>query len=127
MRTVGATEERFAVDKSLSYRIIDVGGSRFQRNVWASFFEDATAIIFLAPISAFDECLEEDAEVNRIADSLQIWRQIVVSPLLYGVSLILFLNSECGPACSTVTSSHPLNAPRKRWIFCSTSCLLALR
>lgn len=55
VRTMGATEERFYVDKSLSYRIIDVGGSRTQRNVWAQFFEEATAIIFLAPISAFDE------------------------------------------------------------------------
>jgi hypothetical protein len=55
VRTVGATEEHFVVDKSLSYRIIDVGVSRIQRNVWAAFFEDATAIIFLAPISAFDE------------------------------------------------------------------------
>lgn len=52
---MGATEECFYVDKSLSYRIIDVGGSRIQRNVWAQFFEEATAIIFLAPISAFDE------------------------------------------------------------------------
>jgi hypothetical protein len=52
---MGATEELFTVDKTLSYRIIDVGGSRTQRNVWAQFFDQATAIIFLAPISAFDE------------------------------------------------------------------------
>jgi hypothetical protein len=32
--------------------------------------------------------------VNRVADSLEIWNQVVTSPLLYQVSLILFLNSE---------------------------------
>lgn len=52
---MGATEERFYIERTLSYRIIDVGGSRSQRNVWAQFFDNATAIIFLAPISAFDE------------------------------------------------------------------------
>ncbi|UZJ53210.1 hypothetical protein CBS101457_002530 [Exobasidium rhododendri] len=92
VRTIGAIEERFTVDRLLSYRIIDVGGSRAQRNVWAQFFDNATAVIFLAPISAFDEYLEEAPNVNRIADSLDIWRQIVVNPILYDVSLILFLN-----------------------------------
>jgi hypothetical protein len=52
---MGVTEEHFDVVKGLSYHIIDVGGCRTQRNVWAHFFENATAIIFVAPISAFDE------------------------------------------------------------------------
>lgn len=52
---MGATEEQFTVSDHLTYRIIDFGGSRFQRNVWIPFFEEAFAIIFLAPISAFDE------------------------------------------------------------------------
>lgn len=93
--------------------MVDVGGSRSQRNVWAQFFHDATAIIFLAPISAFDEVcrlpyicfsvywqalpsqyLEEAPDVNRVLDSLQIWHEVIINPLLYNVSLILFLNSE---------------------------------
>lgn len=41
--------------------------------------------------------------MNRVTDSLDIWRQVVVSPLLYNVSLILFLNSEWNVYSMTVT------------------------
>lgn len=94
VRTVGITEERFQISKGNFYRICDVGGSRSQRSVWAPYFDDAQAIIFLAPISAFDQRLIEDPRVNRVDDSLELFTQIVENPLLSQVSLVLFLNSE---------------------------------
>lgn len=33
---------------------------------WAPFFDDMDAIIFLAPISCFDQVLAEDPTVNRL-------------------------------------------------------------
>lgn len=33
---------------------------------WVPFFDNMNAIIFLAPISAFDEVLAEDPSVNRL-------------------------------------------------------------
>ena len=33
---------------------------------WAPYFDNMDAIIFLAPISAFDEVLVEDTSVNRL-------------------------------------------------------------
>lgn len=92
VRTVGITEDRFTVDRHTTYRICDVGGSRSQRVFWASFFEDARAIIFLAPVSAFDQKLIEEPRINRIDDSLELFASIVSNPLLLKVSLILFLN-----------------------------------
>jgi hypothetical protein len=74
------------------WRLFDVGGSRGQRHTWAPFFEDANAIIFLAPISAFDQYLEEDYKVNRIDDSLQTFTSVCSNPLLKNVHLVLFLN-----------------------------------
>jgi hypothetical protein len=50
------------------------------------------AIIFLAPISAFDEHLAEDRRVNRLEDSYQLWRAVCASKLLTNTQLILFLN-----------------------------------
>lgn len=50
------------------------------------------AIIFLAPISAFDQSLAEDRRVNRVEDSLLLWKSICSSDLLRKVELILFLN-----------------------------------
>ena len=33
---------------------------------WVPFFDNMNAIIFLAPISAFDQTLAEDRSVNRL-------------------------------------------------------------
>lgn len=66
------------------------------------------AIIFLAPLASFDQSLAEDKRVNRVEDSLLLWKSICSSKLLakvhcyfplarplltfVKVELILFLN-----------------------------------
>ncbi|KAI0290994.1 G-protein alpha subunit-domain-containing protein [Russula brevipes] len=50
------------------------------------------AIIFLAPISAFDQVLTEDPKVNRLEDSVLLWKGICQNKLLATVDLVLFLN-----------------------------------
>ena len=56
--------------------------TRPQRSAWYSYFDDAHAILFLAPISCFDELLAEDRRVNRLEDSFLLWKGIVQSKLL---------------------------------------------
>jgi hypothetical protein len=51
-----------------------------------------TAVIFLAPLSCFDEMLAEDDNVNRLEDSYMVWDSICSSKLLAKAQLILFLN-----------------------------------
>lgn len=96
LRTMGVQEHRFTFERGLDtgreWRIYDIGGSRSQRSSWLSFFDEMDAIIFLAPISCFDEVLAEDPRLNRIEDSLTLWRSLCRSPLLARVQLILFLN-----------------------------------
>ncbi|SNX87471.1 probable guanine nucleotide-binding protein alpha-4 subunit [Melanopsichium pennsylvanicum] len=92
VRTLGVTEEFFRVERSLIYRIYDVGGSRSQRTAWAPFLDDVDAIIFLAPLSAFDQPLVEDPATNRLADTFALFNQIVSNPLLKKATVILFLN-----------------------------------
>jgi guanine nucleotide-binding protein subunit alpha len=107
------------------WRVFDVGGQRSlvstcrvnevlaqltfsQRAAWVPYFDDMNAIIFLAPISCFDQVLQEDPSVNRLvrlissspffthsvcqADSFLLWKAIVSNPLLKKTELILFLN-----------------------------------
>ncbi|GLB39250.1 putative G-alpha-domain-containing protein [Lyophyllum shimeji] len=59
---------------------------------WVPYFDDMDAIIFLAPISAFDQTLAEDPEVNRLEDSINIWKYIVSNKLLKNTNIILFMN-----------------------------------
>ncbi|CAA7268550.1 unnamed protein product [Cyclocybe aegerita] len=72
--------------------LYDVGGSRTVRHAWLPFFDNVQAIIFLAPVSCFDERLSEDSKINRLEDSFLLWRSICGSKLLSKASMILFLN-----------------------------------
>ncbi|KAL0579305.1 hypothetical protein V5O48_002703 [Marasmius crinis-equi] len=95
IQTMGVAEHIFDVNihgKTVSWHLYDVGGARGQRHTWVPYFDDANAIIFVAPVSAFDQYLEEDPRTNRIDDSLQLFTQICSNPLLKNVHLVLFLN-----------------------------------
>lgn len=95
IQTMGVSEHVFDVSihgKNVAWHLYDVGGARGQRHSWVPYFDDANAIIFVAPVSAFDQYLEEDPRTNRIDDSLQLFTQICSNALLKNVHLVLFLN-----------------------------------
>ncbi|CDO73698.1 hypothetical protein BN946_scf185015.g26 [Trametes cinnabarina] len=76
LKTLGVSEHRF----------------RIKEAAWAPFFDDMNAILFLAPLSGFDQVLAEDESVNRLEDSVLLWKSICSNPLLGKTELILFLN-----------------------------------
>ncbi|KAF7374431.1 hypothetical protein MSAN_00327200 [Mycena sanguinolenta] len=113
--TVGPEEHFILVEgpkNPTSLTVYDLGGSTSQRAAWAQFFDDVHFIIFLVPISgtcsyspttlpasprprhlaAFNETLAENPTVNRLEDSVQLWRTICSNKLLTTVEFILFLN-----------------------------------
>ncbi|KAF9486211.1 G-protein alpha subunit [Pholiota conissans] len=95
LKTLGVSEHRFKITTNglmRDWKVFDVGGHRSQVTAWAPFFDDMDAIIFLAPISGFDQVLEEDHRINRLEDSFKLWTMIVTSPLLKNTNIILFLN-----------------------------------
>ncbi|KAH7882317.1 guanine nucleotide binding protein, alpha subunit [Phlebopus sp. FC_14] len=99
LKTVGVSEYRCEMEAAAGrehgteWRIVDVGGSRSQvRATWVPFFDDVDAIIFLAPISGFDQVLAEDRSVNRLEDSVLLWKAVCSNKLLANVDLVLFLN-----------------------------------
>jgi len=95
VQTLGVSQHSFDVGVRGSFvpwHLYDVGGARGQRHTWVPYFDDANAIIFIAPVSAFDQFLEEDPQVNRIDDSLKLFTHICSNALLKNVNLVLFLN-----------------------------------
>ncbi|KAF7782388.1 hypothetical protein Agabi119p4_1764 [Agaricus bisporus var. burnettii] len=96
IKTIGVSEHRFTLKAgnmlSHDWRIYDVGGARSLRAAWAPYFDNMDAIIFLAPISCFDQVLEEDQTVNRLEDSILLWKSVVSNPLLKNTETVLFLN-----------------------------------
>ncbi|KAH7888972.1 G-protein alpha subunit [Phlebopus sp. FC_14] len=92
LQTLGVAEHSFDIElcgSRYNWLMYDVGGAR---HAWVPYFDDATAIIFLAPISAFDQYLEEDAKTNRVDDSLQLFTAICSNKLLKNSHLVLLLN-----------------------------------
>ncbi|KAJ7928851.1 G-protein alpha subunit-domain-containing protein [Mycena leptocephala] len=85
-------EQPNALDGWKTWTIYEMGGLSGQRAAWAQFFDDVHVIIFLAPISAFNETLADTKNVNRLADSFELWRTICSASLLTSVGLILLLN-----------------------------------
>ncbi|KAG5653739.1 hypothetical protein H0H81_010996 [Sphagnurus paluster] len=53
LKTVGISEHRFSISSA-------------HGAAWVPYFDDMDAIIFLAPISAFDQKLAEDPDINRL-------------------------------------------------------------
>ncbi|KAF7333270.1 hypothetical protein MSAN_02421500 [Mycena sanguinolenta] len=97
LRTLGVAEHRMRLTDrngniTREFRIFDVGGHSSLRAKWAPYFDDMNCIIFLAPISAFDQQLEEEPEISRLADSVALWTSIIKNKVLQDTNLILFLN-----------------------------------
>ncbi|KAF7340693.1 G-protein alpha subunit [Mycena sanguinolenta] len=97
IRTLGVEEHRFVTESGFragtEFYITDVCGSSSQRSTWVPYFDDVQAILFLAPL-AFWQSLDEDSKVNRVQDSLELWREIVSSPLLAKTAFILLFNKK---------------------------------
>ncbi|KAF8160896.1 guanine nucleotide binding protein, alpha subunit [Crassisporium funariophilum] len=96
LRTTGVQEYHFTLDRAnatdLDWIMYDVAGIRTSRAAWIPYFREITALIFLAPLSAFNERLAEDNRVNRLEDTFVLWKTICSSRLLEDVQIILFMN-----------------------------------
>ncbi|KAF8233365.1 guanine nucleotide binding protein, alpha subunit [Tricholoma matsutake] len=85
LQTLGVMEHTFPINmggSTYDWKLYDVGGAR---HAWVPYFDDA-------PISAFDQYLEEDPRTNRIDDSLQLFTAICSNKLLKDAHLVLLLN-----------------------------------
>ncbi|EPB75434.1 g-protein alpha subunit [Ancylostoma ceylanicum] len=115
--TIGVHEFAFEF-KKYAIRLIDVGGQRTERRKWIHFFEDVTAVMFVASLSSYDQIMEEDMKLvqviatgvkpyhaiirprtsnanppkNRLMDSIDLFNDIVKNEFLKTCSFILFLN-----------------------------------
>ncbi|XP_006513297.1 guanine nucleotide-binding protein subunit alpha-15 isoform X2 [Mus musculus] len=91
MPTTGINEYCFSVKKT-KLRIVDVGGQRSERRKWIHCFENVIALIYLASLSEYDQCLEENDQENRMEESLALFSTILELPWFKSTSVILFLN-----------------------------------
>lgn len=89
--TTGIVENKFTF-KELTFKMVDVGGQRSQRQKWFQCFDGITSILFMVSSSEYDQVLMEDRRTNRLVESMNIFETIVNNKLFLNVSIILFLN-----------------------------------
>jgi len=93
IKTMGISDITFDLEGN-TFKIIDVGGQRSERRKWIHCFSDVTAVLFCVAMSEYNLSLEEDRTVNRMHESLQLFKEICDSEWFKNVSLILFLNKS---------------------------------
>lgn len=96
------------VEFILFHSLIDTVCTSFQRAAWIPYFRDMTALIFLAPLSGFNERLPEDDSINRLEDSFSLWKTICSSKLLANIQLVRF-QARLRSARSRVPQSGPFH------------------
>ncbi|KAI8888600.1 guanine nucleotide binding protein, alpha [Backusella circina FSU 941] len=90
-KTIGIVETTFHLGP-LIYRMFDVGGQKSERKKWIHCFENVTAILFVAAISGYDQCLAEDRDSNQMHEALMLFDTTCNSHWFKTTSLILLLN-----------------------------------
>eukprot|EP00045_Choanoeca_perplexa_P003228 m.29409 g.29409 ORF g.29409 m.29409 type:complete len:349 (-) comp11937_c0_seq1:65-1111(-) len=91
--TTGIHEFDFDLDEVV-FRMMDVGGQRSERRKWIHCFEGVTSIIFISASNEYDQVLAEDNTINRMAESLALFGQIIEYHWFANSSFILFLNKQ---------------------------------
>mmetsp|Transcript_10136 Transcript_10136/g.12193 ORF Transcript_10136/g.12193 Transcript_10136/m.12193 type:complete len:361 (+) Transcript_10136:333-1415(+) len=91
VKTTGVIDRKFKLDDA-TISIIDVGGQRSERKKWLRLFNGVTGLIFVASLSEYNQVLFENANVNRLKESLELWEKNANRPQFKGSALILFLN-----------------------------------
>ncbi|KAF9649288.1 G-alpha-domain-containing protein [Thelephora ganbajun] len=100
LATLGVEEHHLALEggqieqQNQEWVIYDVSGSRTQRAAWVPYFDNVTIIMFVVPLSAFNQVLDEDIPMNGLFDSFQLWRTICNSKILAGVAFIVIFNKQ---------------------------------
>ena len=91
MKTTGIAETTFVMDP-LTINLYDVGGQRSERKKWIHCFEGVTSVIFVIGLTEYNQTLAEDANVNRLQESIQLFDSIVNSRWFIRSSIIFFMN-----------------------------------
>jgi GTPase SAR1 family protein len=76
--------------KKTNFCIWDSGGQMTERTKWEQLLPEATAIIFCAPLSDYDQTMQEDPKTIRMHDSLRLMGE-VVSRIPESKSVILMM------------------------------------
>lgn len=73
------------------FRMVEVGGQRSERRKWIHCFEDVDSTIFLASLAEYDMNLLEDSSINRLKESIALFKTLLKTKIFQTKKIFLFL------------------------------------
>ncbi|KAI3631127.1 hypothetical protein MIR68_010617 [Amoeboaphelidium protococcarum] len=73
-------------------KVFDVGGQVHLRKKWTSFFDQVDFVLYVAPISSYDQVMLEDKTTNQMLDAYNTFKECMHDDFLSTRPVILFLN-----------------------------------
>lgn len=74
--------------------MFDVGGQKSERKKWIHCFDNVDCVLFVVAMSEYDQVLFEDHCVNRMHDSLTLFKEIVNNTYFREMPFIVFFNKK---------------------------------
>ncbi|CAM9354697.1 unnamed protein product [Ectocarpus sp. 12 AP-2014] len=93
IRTTGIDTTDFT-EPPYMYSVVDVGGQRNERRKWIHCFDNVRCVVFLAGLNGYNQRLFEDSSINKMRESLNLFRQVVSNPFFRSTPIFLFLNKK---------------------------------
>jgi len=95
IKTTGIVEESLTMEDR-PFQIVDVGGQRSERRKWLNCFSGVTGMIFVASLTAYNQWLYEDEKVNRLKESLMLFKKLLNAEddTFEKTCVVLFLNKD---------------------------------
>ncbi|CAM9353694.1 unnamed protein product [Chrysoparadoxa australica] len=93
VRTTGIDTTEFT-EHGRSYSIVDVGGQRNERRKWIHCFDNVKAVVYLVGLSGYNQRLFEESSINRLQESMKLFKQVVGNPIFKDTPVFLFLNKK---------------------------------
>ena len=91
LRTTGITDTLLQADTKM-LQIFDHGGARSERKKWLHSFADNKCLIFVAPLTGYDQCLIEDVLSNQLKEALLLFESLLTITSFKRSAIFLILN-----------------------------------
>ncbi|EFC44241.1 predicted protein [Naegleria gruberi] len=91
--TIGKNETKFQFDSKNLFTILDLGGRGAEKKKWEFFLNETNAdfVLFFVSMSEFNQNLIESDNINRLHESLTIYRDIINRALLRNTKDIILI------------------------------------
>jgi guanine nucleotide-binding protein G(i) subunit alpha len=90
-KTTGITEYKI-VEYGMVFRLIDVGGQKNERKKWKNCMQNVEILIYVISLASFDEKLYEDATINSMKESLDVWNQTMSGEWFRNTQIMIVFN-----------------------------------